>query len=110
MKLVIAIVSTADLDELLRRMTERGYRATVIDQRGGFLQGGNVTLLVGVQEALVADALRLIASTCQSRLSYINPATPMVEPGEFFVSQPVAAHEGGAVCFVLNIERYERIG
>jgi uncharacterized protein YaaQ len=110
MKLVIAIVSTADLDELLRRMAERGYRATVVDQRGGFLRGGNVTLLVGVQEALVADVMRLIAKVCRSRLSYVNPAMPLVEPGEFFVSQPVAAHEGGAVCFVLNIERYERIG
>ena len=109
MKLVIAIVSTADLDELLRRMAQRGYRATVVDQRGGFLRQGNVTLLVGVQEALVADVLRLIASICRTRLSYVNPAMPMVEPGEFFVSQSVEAHEGGAVCFVLNIERYERI-
>lgn len=110
MKLVIAVISTADLDELLRRLTERGYRATVVDQRGGFLRGGNVTLLVGVQEALVADVLRIIASTCHRRLSYVNPAMAMAEPGEFFVSQPVTTQEGGAVCYVLNIERYERIG
>jgi uncharacterized protein YaaQ len=109
MKLVIAIVSTADLDELLHRLAERGYRATIIDQSGGFLKQGNATLLLGVQEALVADALRLIGTCCRARLSFVNPATPMVEPGEFFVSQPVEAHEGGAVCFVLNIERYERI-
>jgi uncharacterized protein YaaQ len=108
MKLVIAIISTADLEELLRRLTDRGYLATVIDGSGGFLRQGNVTLLVGVQEALVADVLRLIGTTCRSRLSLVNPATPMVEPGEFFVSRAVEAHEGGAVCFVLNVERYAR--
>lgn len=109
MKLIIAVISTADLDELLRRMRERGYRATVIDQSGGFLRQGNVTLLVGVLEALVADVLRLIANVCRARVSLVNPAMPMVEPGEFFVSRAAEAHEGGAVCFVLNIERYERV-
>ena len=110
MKLVIVVISTADLDELLRALRDRGYRATVIDQRGGFLRQGNAALLVGVQEAVVADVLRLIASICRSKVSYVNPAMPMVEPGEFFVSQAIEAHEGGAFCFVLNIERYERIG
>lgn len=109
MKLVIAIVSSGDVDGLLRRMRARGYRATVIDQHGGFLRQGNVTLLIGVQEALVADLLKLIDAGCRARLSYINPATPMVEPGEFFISRPIENIEGGAICFVLNIERYERI-
>lgn len=110
MKLVIAIVGTAELDGLLQSMRNRGYRATVIDQRGGFLQQGNAALMIGVQDAVVQDVQRIIASTCRSTVSYVNPAMPMAEPGEFFVSRAVEAHEGGAVCFVLNIERYERIG
>src|SRR3954471_11781311 len=100
MKLVVVVISTADLDELLRAMGDRGYRATVIDQRGGFLRQGNAALMIGVQEAMVADVFRLIASICRSKVSYVNPAMPMVEPGEFFVSQAIEAHEGGAVCFV----------
>jgi uncharacterized protein YaaQ len=109
MKLVIAVVSTADLDQLLRVMAARGYRATVIDQRGGFLQQGNVTLFVGVQEAFVADVLRLIAEVCRSRSSLVNPAAPLAEPGDFYIPSAVETLEGGAVSFVLNIERYERI-
>jgi len=109
MKLVIAIISTADLDELLRMMASRGYRATVIDHRGGFLRQGNVTLLVGVQDAFIADVLRLIAEVCRLRSTLVNPAMPVAEPGEFFVSRPVETIAGGAVSFVLDIERYERI-
>src|SRR4051812_38260111 len=100
MKLVIAIISTADLDRVLRVMAARGYRATVIDQRGGFLRQGNVTLFVGVQETFVADVLRLIGETCRAKSSLVNPAMPMVEPGEFFVSRPVETLEGGSVSFV----------
>lgn len=109
MKLVIAIVSTADLDRLLRTMAARGYRATVIDHRGGFLRQGNVTLFVGVQEAFVADVLRLIGEICRTRSSLVNPALPVSEPGDFYIAKPVETLEGGAVSFVLNIERYERI-
>src|SRR4051794_40189872 len=107
MKLIIAIVSTADLDKLLRLMASRGYRATVIDHRGGFLRQGNVTLFVGVQEAFVADVMHLVAEVCRTRSTLVNPAMPVAEPGEFFISRPVETLEGGAVSFVLNIERYE---
>jgi uncharacterized protein YaaQ len=109
MKLVIAIVSTADLDRVLRVMAARGYRATVIDQRGGFLRQGNVTLFVGVQEAFVADVLRLIGEICRMRSSVLNPAMPTAEAGDFFVAKPVESFEGGVVSYVLNVERYERI-
>jgi uncharacterized protein YaaQ len=109
MKLVIIVISTGDLSELLRRLAERGYRATVVDQSGGLFQPGNAALFIGVQEALAADVLRVIAEVCRSRVSLLNPAMPMSEPGEFFVPQPVEAHAGGAVCFVLDVERYERV-
>ena len=109
MKLVVVIIGTSDLDELLRLLNARGYRATVIDQSGGFLRRGNVTLLIGVQEALVGDLLRLITEICRSKVSLLNAALPMVEPAEVHISHPIEAVEGGAVYFVLNIQRYERI-
>jgi uncharacterized protein YaaQ len=109
MKLVIAIVSTADVDELLRRMGARGYRATVIDQRGGFLQQGNVTLFIGVQEALIPDVRRILNECCKSRFGQVSPVLPMVQPGEFFVTPAVETQAGGALYLVLNVERYERV-
>ena len=33
-----------------------------------------------------------------------------IEPGEFFVANPVEVEIGGATVFVLRVERYERIG
>ena len=109
MKLVIAVVQGKDADGLLRALTHRGYRATQIDSAGGFLRERNVTLLVGVQEAYVADVLRIVRANCHSRTQFVNPLMPIMEPGEFYVPNPVEVQVGGATVFVLNVARYERM-
>lgn len=109
MKLIIAVVQGCNADRLLRALSARGFQATVIDASGGLLRQGNVTILIGVQEALVAEALRLVKQHCQSRTGYINPLMPVVEPGEFYVSDPLEVQVGGATVYVVDVERYERI-
>ena len=110
MKLIVAVVQGKDADRLVQALTARGFRATRIDSTGGFLRESNVTLLIGVQEAYAPEVMRIVRENSYTRTRFVNPLMPIVEPGEFFVSQAIEAHEGGAVCFVLTIERYERIG
>jgi uncharacterized protein YaaQ len=109
MKLVVAVVQAKDADGVLRLLIERGFQATQINSAGGFLRERNVTLLIGVQEPHVAEAVRLIRQSCQARTRYVNPLMPILEPAEFFVSTPVEVQVGGATVFVLAVERYERV-
>lgn len=109
MRLVIAVVQAKDADGLLEVLTRRGFRATRIDSAGGFLRERNVTLFVGVQEAHVAEVLRLVKQSCHARTQFVNPLMPIVEPGESYVANPVEVQVGGATVFVLAVERYERI-
>jgi uncharacterized protein YaaQ len=109
MKLIVAVVHVKDADGLARSLGSRGFGATIVDSAGGLLRQGNVTLLIGVQEALVADALGLIKRHCQVRSRNVNPLLPVAEPGEVFVSNPVEVQVGGATVFVVSVERYERI-
>ena len=109
MRLIIAVVQARDADGLLDRLTARGFRATQINSAGGFLRERNVTLLVGVQEAYVAEVLRLIKQSCHARTQFVNPLMPIVEPGESYVANPIEVQVGGATVFVLGVERYERI-
>jgi uncharacterized protein YaaQ len=109
MKLIVAVLHVKDADGLLRSLASRGFGATTIDSSGGLLRQGNVTLLIGVQEALVADALALIKRHTQVRSRYVNPLLPVAEPGEIYVSNPVEVQVGGATVFVVSVERYERI-
>jgi uncharacterized protein YaaQ len=110
MKLVITVVQGKDADVLLRSLSTKGYRATQINSAGGFLRESNVTLLIGVQETYVQDVLKIIKESCHARTQFVNPLMPIMEPGEFYMSQPVEVVVGGATVFVVKVERYERIG
>lgn len=109
MQLIIAVIQARDAESLLRALTSRGYRATQIDSAGGFLRERNVTLLLGVQDSYVADVLRIIRQSCQARTQFVNPLMPIMEPGEFYVANPIEVEVGGATVFVLRVQRYERI-
>ncbi|HEY8445905.1 MAG TPA: cyclic-di-AMP receptor [Thermomicrobiales bacterium] len=109
MKLIIAVIHAADADAVLRALSARGFRATVIDSTGGLLRQGNVTILIGVQETLVAEAMRVLRQHCQTRTRYMSPHLSGVELGEYYVSDPVEVQVGGATVYVVDVERYERI-
>jgi uncharacterized protein YaaQ len=110
MKLVIAVVQGKDAEALLGALTEQGHRATQINSAGGFLRESNVTLLIGVGESDVAGVLDIIRENCHSRTRFVNPLMPIMEPGEFYVPNPVEVMVGGAAVFVLAVSRYERLG
>lgn len=110
MKLVIVVVQGSDADPLLEALTDRGIRATQINSAGGFLRERNVTLMIGVDADRVAEVRATVKSNCHSRTRFVNPLMPIVEPGEFYVPNPVEVLVGGATMFVLAVERYERIG
>ncbi|HWV25417.1 MAG TPA: cyclic-di-AMP receptor [Thermomicrobiales bacterium] len=110
MKLVIVVVQGTDAEALLRAVMERGFRATQINSSGGFLRESNVTLLIGVQEEYVPEIQELVRQNCHSRTRFINPLMPIVEPGEYYIPNPVEVLVGGATVFVVPIERYVRLG
>jgi uncharacterized protein YaaQ len=108
-KLIVAIVQGIDGDGVQSALIERGFEATKIDSAGGYLRERNVTILIGVQEAYVAEAIAVIREHCTSRTQYVNPLMPILEPGEYHVSSPVEVAIGGATLFVLKVARYERM-
>jgi uncharacterized protein YaaQ len=110
MKLVIAVVQGNDAEPLLAALVDKGYRATQINSAGGFLRERNVTLLIGVSDDRVDDVREIVRNNCHSRTRFVNPLMPIVEPGEFYIPNPVEVMVGGATMFVVNVERYERLG
>jgi len=108
MKLIVAIVQDYDVDRLLHTISFNRIGATKLASTGGFLRSGNTTVLMGVQDDRVGRCLQLIRQSCQQR------AEVQVElaGNEFSEWQAGGLHEvtiGGAVVFVLNIDRFERI-
>ena len=108
MKLLISVINSDDTYSLTDALTEHGYTSTVVSSTGGFLREGNTTLLIGVQDDQVIDVLRLIQSTCRTRQKYVNPFPAMVDYEEAYLATPIEVEVGGAVVFVVNVERFEK--
>ena len=60
MKMIIVIVKDQDADALTQVLTEGAFRVTRVASTGGFLRSGVVTLLVGVDDSHVDQAIGLM--------------------------------------------------
>lgn len=108
MKLVVSIIHCDDSPGLMEALTRRGHKATIISTTGGFLREGNATVLIGTEESKLEEVLSIIRESCHARTQLITPLPPVVEPGELHVPTPVEVKIGGAIIFVLDVERVER--
>lgn len=108
MKLITAIIHKSDVNEVGRHLTKASYYFTKIATMGGFLQQGNVTLLIGVEDDKVKDVLNIIREH-SSRRKEMVPEFVYHEPLDFITSTPVEVEVGGATVFVTNVEYFEKM-
>ncbi len=106
-KLLIVITSDADADSLIQKLVQRGYPATKVSSTGGFLRRGNATVLSGVDSEDVDNVLDLIRSECEARTEFV-PAQALPFPESIYPAEPVEVRTGGAIVFVVPVERFEK--
>jgi uncharacterized protein YaaQ len=107
-KLAICIVHNRDKGKITDELIRVGFKFTVIGSTGGFLREGNTTFLIGVEEEDCDGLLNLISQNCQAREQLVNVTPLEASPTGAFLATPVKVPVGGAVVFVLNVERFER--
>lgn len=110
MKLIIAIVQDEDASRLLTSLMNKGFGVTKLATTGGFLKAGNTTMLIGVEDSRVDEAIEAIETVCKSRkqLTTTNTSTAGVSSGGF-VPFPVEVTVGGATLFVLSVEQFLKV-
>lgn len=106
---MIAVVQGEDAGQTVQALSGAGISVTRLASSGGFLQQGNATLMIGVDNDRVDDVIALVRENCRERSQYLTPMPPMVEPGEFFMPYPVEVQVGGATVFVVDVERFEKL-
>ncbi len=109
MKMIIAIVRDEDAGKLVNALVAGEFRATRFQSHGGFLRARNSTILVGVEDHKLEDALQVIRATCKTRTRLMSPLPHGGETGEFFIPRPVDVEVGGATIFVMPVEHFERV-
>ena len=101
MKLIVAIIHLDDVASVIKHLTRGGFSSTKLTSVGGFLKEGNVTILVGVEEARLSEALDIISKFSCSRARMIP--TPSLEG----IDSPMSKVQvGGATVFVLDCEQF----
>ena len=75
MKLVLAIVQDDDAIDLIEELTDKNYRVTKLATTGGFLKSGNTTLMIGVEEKVVKDVVKVIEDVCKKKRNGIYTNT-----------------------------------
>ena len=88
MKMILAIVDNASKDDISEALLGSNFRVTQLATTRGFLRGGATTLMVGVEDYLVDDALQIIRGI-GSETS--NPEYPIT-------------------LYVLNVKSFNRLG
>lgn len=109
MKLIIAIVQDEDTDALTQALVSAGHRFTKVSTTGSFLRTGNTSLLIGVEDHVVPAVMAVIRRTCRRRTQIAVPYSPALEPGMLYMPENFEVEVGGAVVFVANVSRFERL-
>ena len=109
MKLIIAIVQDEDTPALTEALVAAGHRFTKVSTTGSFLRTGNTSLLIGVDDATVPTIMGILRRTCRRRTQVAVPYSPALEPGLLYMPENFEVEVGGAVVFVANVERFERL-
>lgn len=106
-KLIVVITSNEEADALIPKLVERGFPATKVSSTGGFLRRGNATIFSGVEAAELDGVMSIIREHCRARTEFI-PAQALPFPESIYPAEPVQVRVGGAIVFVLPVERFEK--
>jgi uncharacterized protein YaaQ len=108
MKLVVAVIHDRDQKRTSDALLKAGFKFTKIASTGGFLREGNVTVMLGVEEDQIDPLLSLLNESSRTREQFVNVLPPEATPVGTFLTNPVKVQVGGAIAFVLDVERFER--
>ena len=86
MKLITAVIGKKDLNPVCDALREAGYSFTKIPTSGGFLRSSNMTLLIGVDDDKLANAVELINSNCKTRTEQAEDKKVKVGGATLFVT------------------------
>jgi uncharacterized protein YaaQ len=106
-KLIVVITSNDEADALIKKLVERGYPATKVSSTGGFLRRGNATIFSGVESGDLDNVIDIIRHECKARTEFL-PAQMLPFPESIHPAEPVQVRVGGAIVFVLPVERFEK--
>lgn len=102
--LLLAVIQMQDQRKTVQMLQQIGLNVIRLASSGGFLGQRNTTLLIGLPNGKLSQALDVIHEHCHQRVEYVS--TPLEgAPMPIPIATPITV--GGATVFALEVERIE---
>ena len=111
MKMIMAIISSEDADDLVYELNQHSFFVTKLSTVGGFLKKKSTTLMLGVDDGKVSDAIEIIKKMSGQRqqIVYTPPTMQGGQTPNVNMTVPMNVRVGGATIFVLNVEDFRKL-
>ncbi len=105
MKLVIAIVSKDDGQNVIDALREAGFYSTTLATTGSFFKIGNTTLMIGTDKP--EECIQVIEKEAKKRKEIVT--TGAITELSGYPVLPIDTEVGGATIFVLDVEQFIKL-
>ena len=108
-KLILAVVQEDDYDATVRELNQNGFFVTMLSSTGGFLKKKSTTVMIGVEEDRLEEALDVLQKYAGHRKETVYQSVTMPH-GEMSAVPPVPMEvmAGGAAVFVLSLDEIRK--
>jgi uncharacterized protein YaaQ len=106
-QLFIVSVLGEQSSELRHRLIRDGFQITEMNSSGGLVQELQVSLLIGLNHSRQAQLLQHIRECCRRQRRFLP--TQFEGSPTVFHSAVIEAEVGGAMIYVLDVERFEQL-
>jgi len=109
-KLLLAVIQSDDYMDTVDDLNRAGFFATILSSTGGFLKKRSMTLMIGVEEAKMQEALNILKQCAGRRkqTTYYNPSMTTGGPHPTMPMLPVQMDIGGVVVFILDLDDIQK--
>lgn len=105
-QIVFIVVYERQAEELLKALVEERYYFTKIDSSGMIFQEPILCLLIGLNNSRRNALMELVSQRCRPFEEYIP--VQFNAPAGFPPMSMIEARAGGALVYVLDVERFEQ--
>ncbi|QTX02828.1 transcriptional regulator [Candidatus Phytoplasma luffae] len=107
MKLVLAIVSNEDANQVEMNLNKENFFNTRLATKGGFLKENNVTFIIGLKKEKVEQVLEIFRKYSKTKTQLIP--NNIFNEFSFYFNLPSEVSIGGATIFILDVEKFLKI-
>ncbi len=103
-RLMVAVIRQQDAESVLNSLTQVGFAVDQLPSAGGFLNHGNVTLLIGLAKGREEAAVKALRRAARGKVEFDDAA---LRQAGVELPQPVPVQVAGATIFTFDVDSFE---